>query len=198
MLIVLALSDETLRLNTLRARLPGVSSGVLDHHVAQMVARGLLSRQRFREMPPRVEVSLTQCGLDLLPLAAALARWGMRHEWEMPEEVEHAHADAVLRQLPALIEEVPDELTDCVLETVVEREEPDPCARLWFGLAEGRLRLIDEPNDKATARIVRIGGDEAAWIAALGPDRDYAALSLEGDRKVAQRLFELLPRDNRL
>src|ERR1700753_2712096 len=66
--IVLACSDGTIRINTLRNRLPGISSAVLDHHVRQMVALGLLTRERFREMPPRVELALTESRLALLPI----------------------------------------------------------------------------------------------------------------------------------
>ncbi len=100
LLIVLACSDGTLRLNGLRSRLPGVSSAVLDHHVRQMVALGLLSRRRFREMPPRVELTLTESGAGLLPIASALARWGMRHRWSEQSDG-YEHVDARRRARPA-------------------------------------------------------------------------------------------------
>lgn len=188
LLIVLALSHETLRLSVLRSRLPGVSSGVLDHHLGQMTALGLLSRQRYREMPPRVEVALTQAGSELLPVAAALARWGMRHEWPPPPGSVYARADAVLRQLPALLEEEED-LPNGTVEAVVDAGEERTAH--WFKIAEGRLRAASERAAKATARIE---GDDQAWIAALGPDRDYSRLNLEGRRKLAQRVLDSLPR----
>src|ERR1700749_829761 len=105
LLIVLACGEDTVRLNTLRNRLPGVSSAVLDHHVRQMVTLGLLSRERFREMPPRATLSLTASGVERLPIAAALARWGMRHRWDEQHGCEHVDPDAVLCQLPALLDE---------------------------------------------------------------------------------------------
>jgi DNA-binding HxlR family transcriptional regulator len=188
LLIVLALSHETLRLSVLRSRLPGVSSGVLDHHLGQMTALGLLSRQRYREMPPRVEVSLTQAGSELLPIAAALARWGMRHEWPPPPGSVYVRADAVLRQLPALLEEE-DDLPNGTVEAVVGEGEERTAH--WFKIAEGRLRPSAERAAKAT---VRIEGDDQAWIAALGPDRDYTGLNLAGRRKLAQRVLDSLPR----
>jgi DNA-binding HxlR family transcriptional regulator len=55
------------------------SAGVLDRHLQQMVTLGLLLRRRFKEMPPRVEISLTEAGRELLPIADALARWGVKH-----------------------------------------------------------------------------------------------------------------------
>jgi DNA-binding HxlR family transcriptional regulator len=63
----------------LQRRLTGISSGVLDRHLQRMVALGLLLRRRYREMPPRVELALTDAGRELLPIARALARWGTKH-----------------------------------------------------------------------------------------------------------------------
>jgi len=76
---VLALASDPQRPVQLRRRLPGISAGVLDRHLQQMVALGLLLRSRFKEMPPRVELALTEAGCELLPIARALARWGVRH-----------------------------------------------------------------------------------------------------------------------
>jgi DNA-binding HxlR family transcriptional regulator len=189
LLIVLALSRETLRLSVLRSRLPGVSSGVLDHHLGQMTSLGLISRRRFREMPPRVEVSLTEAGLELLPIAAALARWGMRHEWPAPPSDEYVRADAVLRQLPALLGEL-DDLPAGSVETIVAVGEERTVLR--FEVAGGRLQAA-EGNGKAPT--AQIEGDEQAWIAALGPRRDYSGLNLGGRRRLAKRIFDSLPRD---
>jgi len=188
LLIVLALSHETLRLSVLRARLPGVSSGVLDHHLSQMTALGLLSRQRYREMPPRVEVALTQAGSELLPVAAALARWGMRHEWPIPPSSAYVRADAVLRQLPALLEEQRD-LPNGTVEVIVGAGEER--SEHWFEIAGGRLQAAREHAPEATAQIE---GDDQAWIAALGPARDYSGLHLAGRQTLAKRVLDSLPR----
>jgi DNA-binding HxlR family transcriptional regulator len=191
-LIVLALSHEKLRLNILRMRLPGVSSGVLDHHIGHMVALGLLSRERFREMPPRVEVELTERGLELLGIAAALARWGMRHEWPAPEALAHGQADAILRQLPALLEEA-EGLPDGVVEAAVSSGDDGASASHWFQISDGRLTAGDSTG-QATARMQ---GDEAAWVAALGPGADYSSLRITGKRSLAKGVLDSLPRQRR-
>jgi DNA-binding HxlR family transcriptional regulator len=79
LLIALALAGRPRRPVELRQGLPGISAGVLDRHLQQMVALGLLLRSRFKEMPPRVELALTEAGRELLPIARALARWGAKH-----------------------------------------------------------------------------------------------------------------------
>jgi DNA-binding HxlR family transcriptional regulator len=79
LLIALALARGPKRPVELQRDLSGISSGVLDRHLQQMVALGLLLRRRFKEMPPRVELALTDVGRELLPIARALARWGAKH-----------------------------------------------------------------------------------------------------------------------
>jgi DNA-binding HxlR family transcriptional regulator len=191
LLIVLALSDETLRLSVLRKRLPGVSSGVLDHHLTQMVALGLLSRERFREMPPRVELTLTERGSELLPIAAALARWGMRHEWPMPDTRENIRAEAIIRQLPALLGECTD-LPAGTIEAVVG-DGLENITNL-FQIVDGCLQSASTSPTETTARVE---GDEAAWIDALGPARDYSGLHFAGRRAIAEGILDALPRDTR-
>ena len=80
LLIVLALGRDLRRPVHLQHELTGISSGVLDRHLRQMVALGLLLRRRYREMPPRVELELTKAGRELLPIADALAQWGLRYK----------------------------------------------------------------------------------------------------------------------
>jgi DNA-binding HxlR family transcriptional regulator len=192
LLIVLACSDGTLRLNGLRSRLPGVSSAVLDHHVRQMVALGLLSRRRFREMPPRVELTLTESGAGLLPIASALARWGMRYRLsEQYDGYEHLDPDAVLYQLPALLEGA--KLPDGTLEAVVEQREQTVVHR--FTTVAGRLRALSgTPADAGAKASTSVRGERTAWQAALGPRRDYSGLRVRGRQQLARHLLDALPR----
>jgi DNA-binding HxlR family transcriptional regulator len=189
LLIVLALADDTVRLNTLRRRLPGVSSAVLDDRVRRMVSLGLLSRRRFREMPPRVELALTDSGTALLPIASALARWGMRYRWSEHASCDGVDADAVLRQLPALLEDA--ELPTGVVETIVDAGEHPVSHR--FEIVDGKLRPLGDPVPKARRTSASIEGDVAAWQAALGPDRDCDALQSSGRRRLAAQIFDALP-----
>jgi DNA-binding HxlR family transcriptional regulator len=190
LLIALALADGTIRLNTLRNRLPGVSSAVLDHHVRQMVALGLVSRERFREMPPRVELTLTESGAALLPIAAALARWGMRYRWNDEDDCKHLDPDAVLFQLPALLDGT--KLPKGVLETIIDDGERRIVRR--FRAVDGRLQPVGEPELGPQKASVSIYGDKSAWEAALGPRRDYARLRLLGQTQLARKVLDALPR----
>ena len=188
LVIAMQLAPGRTRLSALRERLAGVSAGVLDRYLQRMADSGLVTRTRFREMPPRVEVELTDAGRELLPIAAALARWGMRRSWTAPREGERVDLDALLRLLPALLEQ-PIEVPDTTVELVLEG--PGDGLRHLLEIREGRARMGPDCGEPAAAVIA---GDRRAWSAALGPEGDRRRLRLSGERKLAQRLLAALTR----
>jgi DNA-binding HxlR family transcriptional regulator len=191
LLIVLALGSETIRLTRLRERLPGISAAVLDHHVHRLATLGLLTRRRWREMPPRVDIKLNESGRELLPIAAALARWGMRRMWFSPvASAERVDVGALLRLLPLLLEEATG-LPEGIAETTLR--SGDAPVRHVFKIEHGRLHAVDEVGRTPAAGIARIEGDDAAWIAALGPGRDYTRLRFAGKKQLAMRILNALP-----
>jgi len=205
LMIVLALASDRMRLTGLQRRLPGVSTGVLERHVQRMVALGLVSRTRFKEMPPRVELELTDAGRELLPVAGVLARWGMRNHWSPPTAREQVDVGLLLRSLPALLEgqtRLPSGLVEVVLAGA------DPPLSHVYRVRRGRLLLTGRTQDTKVGRrhsgsrraerreqaSALVEGDEQAWIAALGPAGDCSRLRLTGDTQLAKSLFDALPR----
>lgn len=67
--------ESPLRFNALRHRIPDISQKVLTSTLRTLEADGLVSRQVYAEVPPRVEYRLTQRALTLLPLVDALVDW---------------------------------------------------------------------------------------------------------------------------
>lgn len=187
LLIVLQLAPGASRLARLHERLPGISTGVLDRHLHQMAALGLLSRERFREAPPRVEVSLTESGRELLPIAGALARWGMCHMWSASGGSDSVDVQACLGLLPILLEEVT--LPNATIELALTTASKAP-PRV-FDVVDGRLREVGAVEGRVT---VRLEGDDRAWIAALGPSSDYTLLKLLGNKRLARQVLNALPR----
>jgi DNA-binding HxlR family transcriptional regulator len=190
-MIVLALASGRTRLTNLHHRLPGTSAGGLERHVRQMVALGLVTRTRFKEMPPRVELELTDAGRELIPVAGALARWGMRNAWTAPGEREQVEIAVLLWTLPALLEEQAT-LRDGRLEALVAGTDP-PVRRL-YEIRRGRLGPAEQAAGASEQATVRIEGDEQAWIAAFGPCADHSRLRLTGDRQLAKEVIAALPR----
>ena len=70
------LSHKTLRFSQLRRRLPGITQKMLTQQLRELERDGLLHREVFAEVPPRVEYSLTELGRTLRPLLSLMCEWG--------------------------------------------------------------------------------------------------------------------------
>jgi len=193
LLIALALAPGKMRLRCLHGNLPGVSAGVLERRIQAMVALGLVTRTRFKEMPPRVELELTDAGRELLPVAGVLARWGMRHLWSPPRAHEQVELGALLRLLPVLLEEQGD-LPEGSVEVLVADAEPP--VRWRYCVQHGHIGYADAPGQAAAGdpASARIEGSLDAWVAALGPLGERERLLIEGDAHLAGRVLDALPR----
>ncbi|WP_250008043.1 helix-turn-helix domain-containing protein [Actinoplanes sp. M2I2] len=64
------------RFAELRRGLPGVSEKMLTQHVRELEEDGLVRREVYPEVPPRVEYSLTDDGTSLNASLASLGLWG--------------------------------------------------------------------------------------------------------------------------
>ena len=84
LLIVRDLASGPRRFVELQRVLPGISTEQLRSRLNRMVADGLLTRQRYREVPPRVDYELTERSRELIPVLGALARWGYDWTWSAP------------------------------------------------------------------------------------------------------------------
>lgn len=72
--------DEPRRLSELRRLIPGVSQKVLVQQLRELEEHGIVHREVFAEVPPRVVYTVTKLGLSLRPIVAALCEWGRRHK----------------------------------------------------------------------------------------------------------------------
>ncbi|MFC9506893.1 winged helix-turn-helix transcriptional regulator [Streptomyces sp. NPDC057002] len=75
-LILWALHERPCRFGELRRELPGVTEKVLASHLREMEADGLVHREAYDEVPPRVEYSLTPRGVTLNEALEPLGAWG--------------------------------------------------------------------------------------------------------------------------
>ena len=78
LLIIRDLAAGPRRFVELQRVLPGISTEQLRSRLNRMVADGLLTRQRYREVPPRVDYELTERAREVLPVVGALAT-GLLH-----------------------------------------------------------------------------------------------------------------------
>jgi DNA-binding HxlR family transcriptional regulator len=66
---------NVLRFSELERAIPEVSQKMLSQQLRQLESDGLISRQVYPEVPPKVEYRLTPWGQSLCPALDSLIRW---------------------------------------------------------------------------------------------------------------------------
>ncbi|MGA4851008.1 winged helix-turn-helix transcriptional regulator [Streptomyces sp. G5(2025)] len=72
-------AGRTLRFGELRRHIPGVSEKMLIQQLRELEADGIVHREVYREVPPKVEYSLTELGESLNAALLPLGLWGDQH-----------------------------------------------------------------------------------------------------------------------
>jgi DNA-binding HxlR family transcriptional regulator len=75
-IILYCLTKQTMRYGKLRMYIPAISSKVLTQELKELEQLGLIERHVFKELPPRVEYSLSIMGESLKPVMKVLCDWG--------------------------------------------------------------------------------------------------------------------------
>ncbi len=83
--ILYHLFDGPKRLSELKRLAPNASQKVLIQQLREMEEHGLVNREIFRQVPPRVDYTATALGLSLEPVIMSLCDWGRRHAAELNE-----------------------------------------------------------------------------------------------------------------
>ena len=71
--------DGTHRFAELRRKIPGVSERMLTQQLRELEDDGIVHREVYPEVPPKVEYSLTDYGKTLRPITEVMCEWGQRH-----------------------------------------------------------------------------------------------------------------------
>lgn len=79
-LILRDLMTGTKRFGELKKSVGNVSQKVLTVQLRSMEANGLVHREVYAEVPPRVEYSLTDLGRSLKPILDAMWSWGENYK----------------------------------------------------------------------------------------------------------------------
>jgi DNA-binding HxlR family transcriptional regulator len=78
-LVVGALEEKTKRFGQLRREIGGVSQKMLTQTLRQLERDGVVCRRIYASVPPKVEYSLTELGLSLVPVLATIKEWSETH-----------------------------------------------------------------------------------------------------------------------
>ncbi len=79
LLILFQINDRVIRYGELKRTIPGISEKMLIKELNFLVEHKFVSKKAFPEIPPRVEYSLTQLGLNTLPVIDRIALFGLEN-----------------------------------------------------------------------------------------------------------------------
>jgi DNA-binding HxlR family transcriptional regulator len=86
--IVYHLLDGTKRFNELKRLNKGITQRMLTLQLRELEASGIVHREIYRQIPPKVEYSLTEFGRSLEPLILFMRNWGLENMGKVLENRE--------------------------------------------------------------------------------------------------------------
>jgi len=83
-LIIYQLSVGVRRNGQLKRAIPEITQKMLTQQLRELETDGLVEREIFPVVPPRVDYRLTDLGTSVLPVLEAMAAWGVANEDTFP------------------------------------------------------------------------------------------------------------------
>jgi DNA-binding HxlR family transcriptional regulator len=192
LLIVRDLAAGPRRFVELQRVLPGISTEQLRSRLNRMVADGMLTRKRYREVPPRVDYELTERAQGLMPILGELARWGYEWAWGPPRPSESIDLGAIFRLVPGLLNRGRGPRGTIEL-TVTDGHAGAP-APFSVTLSSGHATVSEHSAERPDAAV---SGTTADWVQAFSPAGDRSALRFTGNRDLATALLDELALSSR-
>ena len=119
----------------------GMSPNVLSDRLKRLEADGLVHREYHRELPPRVEYTLTEKGWGVRPVLLSLIGWGNDYLAQGITEESvgtDVSADFAVRMLPAFSFH-PEKASDLAATMVVEISDCQDCNTWTFAIHDGHI-----------------------------------------------------------
>lgn len=77
-MMIYMLKDGPLRSSDLQRRMPGVSNKMFTQTARDLERDGIVKREVFPVVPPKVEYGLTELGQSILPIIFQMCEWGTK------------------------------------------------------------------------------------------------------------------------
>lgn len=74
-IICVLATKETLRYSELRKEMSNITDAVLSSTLKLLITDEIISRKSYDEIPPRVEYSLTEKGISIVPILQSICKW---------------------------------------------------------------------------------------------------------------------------
>lgn len=73
-------TDGTLRFSEVKRLIPNITQKMLTQQLRELEADGVVHREVYPQVPPKVEYSLTELGRSIMPVMESLCHWGRKYE----------------------------------------------------------------------------------------------------------------------
>ncbi|KKB71530.1 transcriptional regulator [Bacillus glycinifermentans] len=83
--ILFHLIDGKKRFNELRRLIPKVTQRMLTLQLRELERDGIVHREIYKQVPPKVEYRLTEFGQTLIPIINQMMNWGVSHADKIEE-----------------------------------------------------------------------------------------------------------------
>lgn len=119
----------------------GMSPNVLSDRLKRLEVEGLVNRQYFKALPPRVEYTLTEKGWAVRPILIALLDWGRTYVATIEEESvgTDLSTDFVVRSIPTFLFR-PELALEIAATMVIEISGCEGCNTWSFDIRDGVIR----------------------------------------------------------
>ncbi|MGL4760800.1 MAG: winged helix-turn-helix transcriptional regulator [Sarcina sp.] len=71
--------EKVVRYGELKKLIPNINERMLTRQLRELEEDKLINREVYREVPPRVEYSLTEVGESVIPVLNSLRSWGLSY-----------------------------------------------------------------------------------------------------------------------
>ncbi|MDO4553920.1 MAG: helix-turn-helix domain-containing protein [Lachnospiraceae bacterium] len=92
-IICILAQEDTIRYNSLKRKLNGITNMMLSQSLKELEENGIIHREQYNEIPPRVEYSLTEEGRSILTPLDALSEWGSKHMAHLNSTTNQSHCE---------------------------------------------------------------------------------------------------------
>jgi DNA-binding HxlR family transcriptional regulator len=79
-IILWCIQEEEKRFGEIKKLIPGVTQKMLTQQLRELENDGIIRREVYPVVPPKVEYSLTEYGRTLYPILKTMAEWGKAHK----------------------------------------------------------------------------------------------------------------------
>lgn len=78
--------EGTHRFSELQKLFPEISHKILSNQLRDLIVDGIVHREVIPEVPPKVEYSMTELGMTLLPIVEMMDGWGKKRIDQIKQE----------------------------------------------------------------------------------------------------------------